>query len=80
MELFVSLDWLVSNLLLPWSPVLLLEADMVVEDGVHGWEHWLDVTEDQIKLFSSKLIDGSSNRPDDREYKPFLNIWQEVFS
>ena len=48
---------------IPCFPVSLLGVDVVVKDLVGGWEHWLDITNDDIKLTTALLINSGSNRP-----------------
>lgn len=60
------------DLFLPSLPFVLVRIDVIVKDCVVSWEHWLDVSDHEIKGLSTSFIKSSSKRPNHAECEPFL--------
>jgi len=79
-ELFADGLPVIWNLLFPRSPVLLLLVDVELEYSVTVREHWFNITEDVVDFTATCFVNGGTNRPNDAEHKPLLNVEQEISS
>jgi len=72
-ELFVS-EWLRLEFVFPLGPVFLVGRNVVLENGVGSWEHWLDISQNDVQFTARSLIYCRTNRPDDRENEPLFDV------